>query len=60
MNNKYSSFIMDQLEIMIDQNNTKHAKDAEETKSSNEIMINEKSMIAFKAEREVLIKAGNS
>lgn len=47
MNNKYSSFIMDQLEHLIDTSNTKHQKEAEEAKTTVEIAENEKSMIAF-------------
>jgi len=60
MNSKYSHFIMDQLEIMIDQTHGKHQKLDEEAKLGSEIQRNEKSLIAFKAEREVLIKAGNN
>ena len=60
MNNKYSDFIMDQLEIMIDQTHHEKEKHQEETKSTVELALNDKSLIAFRAEREAMIKAGNA
>jgi len=47
MNNKYSHFIMDQLELMIDQNNIKPHKVEEEAKSTAELAANAGSIIEF-------------
>lgn len=60
MHNKYSDFIMDQLEHLVDQALDKHDKATEEIKTHDEIALNEKSLIAFQAEREAMIKEGNS
>lgn len=55
MKNKFSSFIMDQVEIMVEHSHVAHHAEAAYAKSEVEIAANEKDLIAFKAERAALI-----